>query len=171
MPATYEKIATSTVSGSSTSLISFSSITSAYTDLRLILNVVSLPNGSDNYQIWFNSDQGTNYSQTLLLGNYVANSVTSTRYSGQSIWWDGFSMSSNKPTFITLDILSYSNTSVYKTGLMTSAADTGDNGANLRQSVQLWRSTAAISTVNIKMPGVSVFGAGTKATLYGILKA
>lgn len=67
MAATYEPIATTTASGSSSS-ITFSSISSAYTDLVLVANA-SVTSGSDTAILRFNGDTGSNYSRTFLSGN------------------------------------------------------------------------------------------------------
>jgi len=156
-------IATTTLS-SATSSITFSSIPSTYTDLRVVLTIKSVSN-ADNLQIRFNSDSATNYSQTLLTGNGTA--ASSTRYTSQSVIWDATSLSTTQPSFITLDIFSYAG-STYKTALMSSNEDYNGSGF-VKASVQLWRSTSAINTILMQMPSTFTFAAGTTATLYGIL--
>jgi hypothetical protein len=66
MAITYEPIATTTLS-SAAATITFSSISSAYTDLRLVFVGTSVAN-SNNCIVTFNSDTGFNYSQTALYG-------------------------------------------------------------------------------------------------------
>lgn len=163
--ATYEPIATTTVSGSSITQISFSSF-SGYTDLRLVM--VGTTGTATNAYIQFNSDTGTNYSRTNLNGNGSAASSdrTSSSATAQQTWW-GFS--STPPHLWTVDIFSYSG-STNKTSLATESADENGSGSVTR-SVYLWRSTSAITSIQIKLVSATYFAAGFTATLYGIKAA
>jgi hypothetical protein len=165
MPATYEPIATTTL-GTTASSITFSSISSAYTDLRVVLSNVTVSSASANLITQFNSTT-TGYSQTFLLGSgSVAESV---RYSN----FDGIYGSYNQlpsttvPTFFTLDIFSYAG-STFKTCLCESSLDYNGSG-EVARIVGLWRNTAAITSVKLEFS--SNFKAGTTATLYGIKNA
>jgi hypothetical protein len=157
-------IATTTVSGSSTTTIQFGSIPSTYTDLRVIL-VGTLP--SDNgVRVQFNNNTGTNYSYTSLRGNGTAASSSSATNSTfidmqQGWYWNSASINHN-----TLDIFSYTG-STFKTSLTTASLDWNGSGATTRQ-VGLWRSTSAITTITFTTTATN-FSAGTTATLYGIL--
>ena len=166
MATTYEKIASSTVSGSSTTTIEFGSISSAYTDLRVVL-VGTLPS-SNGVRIGFNSDTGNNYSYTSLRGNGTAASSSSATNSPFIDLQQGFSWSGTYTNFNTIDIFSYAG-STYKTVLTTASLDKNGSGATTCQ-VGLWRSTSAISTITFTTTATN-FTAGTTATLYGILKA
>jgi hypothetical protein len=167
MPATYEKIATTTL-GSASANIEFTSISSAYTDLRLVLT------GTTNFNctlgIQYNNDTGSNYSETRLEGD-GATATSGRNTSITYLRW--YSFNATTPTFHTLDIFSYAG-STNKTALATSSTDLNGSG-NVRTYVNLWRSTSAISSIKFG-PGVSgaagtTFNTGTTATLYGILKA
>jgi len=165
MATTYEPIATTTL-GSAASSITFSSITSAYTDLRIIMNVAG--GGSSNFvQIRFNSDATSNYSRTSLIAD--GSTVTSTRASATNGLLNVAASGSVQPELILADIFSYSNTSVYKTWLSSDNSDANGSG-NVGRIVGLWRSTAAIDTILLQ-GNTGNFAAGTTATLYGILKA
>jgi hypothetical protein len=61
--------------------------------------------------------------------------------------------------------MNYSNTTTYKTIL----ARSNNAGIGLDAIVSLWRSTAAINTVNVLAD--TNFEAGTSFTLYGIAAA
>jgi hypothetical protein len=165
MPATYEPIATTTL-GSAAATISFTSITSAYTDLRLILagtNITS--DGTLRMQV--NSDTATNYSITELYGD--GTTATSTRSSTQTRIQCGFNtMSTTVPSLVTIDWFSYAG-STNKTCLVTTSQDRNGSGYVYR-TVGLWRSTSAISSI-LLFPSSGNFATGTTATLYGILKA
>lgn len=163
MPATYEPIATTTL-GSAASTITFSSISSAYTDIRLVL--VSNDGVGSSITMRFNSDTGTNYSRTILNGNgtsaVTANTTNATSInvapnnSGAGLWG-----------LYTVDVFSYAG-STYKTVLSTNSVDQNGSG-QVGRLVGLWRSTSAITTITLT--DSSNFAAGTTATLYGILKA
>ena len=165
MAITYEPITTTTL-GSATNTITFSSISSAYTDLR-ISAVISL--ASDRISLGFNSDVpfGTsNYDFTYYEGN--GGSVSTVNRTN----WNGIEPASNwsasYPAFITFDIFSY-NSSAYKTVLATASTNQITSGV-IRNTVGVWRSTSAINSITIK----SVTGnmsAGSIVTLYGIKSA
>lgn len=157
-------LATTTVSGSSTTTIQFTSISSAYTDLRIVL-VGTLPTGN-GVRISFNNDTGGNYSYTSLRGNGTAasssNATNSTFIDLQQGWyWNDAYINFN-----TVDIFSYAG-NTFKTILTSASLDWNGSGATTRQ-VGLWRSTSVISTITFTTTATN-FSAGTTATLYGIL--
>ncbi len=169
MPATYEPIATQTLSSAATG-ITFTSIPATYTDLRIVMTpkVVS---GWDNspLRIQFNSDSGTNYSRTRIFGNgsSVSSQIqTNNNYLDMSI---GGRMVAN-PTFFSFDIFSYAG-STFKTTLATindgDLTGTGYEG----QVVGLWRSTNAITSIYLYSYVANILAIGTTATLYGIKNA
>ena len=168
MATTYEKIASTTL-GSANATISFTSISSAYTDLRVsfTMNGQSVASGVPILQ--FNSDTGTNYSLTRLAGQGTV--AASTRDSSAS----SISLASytapqtSTPTFITLDIFSYAG-STFKTNLITFNNDYNGSGS-VEYAVGLWRSTSAITSIQLKAAGSNTFNTGTIATLYGIKAA
>lgn len=167
MPATYEPIATTTL-GSAAASIAFTSITSAYTDLRLV--VTSLANaGTIGGMIRFNSDSGSNYSYSRMTGNGTA--ASSTRVSNFTQLNTAFSGNATTtiPMLQTVDIFSYAGLT-NKTVLVTSQSDQNGSGA-VERSCGLWRNTAAITRIDVFPNSANNFAAGTTATLYGILKA
>ena len=164
MPATYEPIATTTLSSAATS-ITFSSITSVYTDLRIVFShATALP---DNVNFRFNSDSGSNYSNTYIVGDGSA--ASSTRNTSQT--YQEFPYNDTANSFSTFDIFNYAG-STFKTGLATVSADANGSGWVVRL-VALWRSTSAITSITLRCGGGGTlnFPIGTTATLYGILKA
>jgi hypothetical protein len=160
-------IATQTL-GSNASTLTFSSISSAYTDLRLVLNRYATTGAGSGYlTLRFNSDTGANYSATYISGDGSAASSSRTTSATSMIISAGGSV---EPDLLTLDIFSYAG-STFKTCLSTYAGN--NNGATFEyvsDHVGLWRSTAAITSITlIGNAGTNSFQAGTKATLYGIL--
>lgn len=163
MAVTYEPIATTTL-GSANTTITFSSIPGTYTDLRLIV-VGKVTGISTNNTYRFNSDTGTNYSRTRLLGDGAT--ASSDRTTSATSITDVFLGSTTNPHLAIVDIFSYAG-STNKTVLTLNSSD--DNGSGyVGRGVGLWRNTAAITTITIANNGT--FDIGTTATLYGILKA
>lgn len=164
MASTYEPIATTTLSSAASS-ITFSSIASTWTDLRIAFTPAG-GSGANAVTVRFNSDTATNYSRTSLYGDGA--SATSTRNTSSTRITFAAAMQATYPEFYTLDIFSYSG-SAYKTCLGTQSADA--NGSGYTASiVGLWRSTSAITSIELANNGGN-FAAGTTATLYGIKAA
>lgn len=161
MPATYEPISTQTVSGTSTSTITFSSIPQTYTDLVL---VSTLSQSADvSTVLRFNSDTATNYSSARLRGTgAAADSQRASNGTGIEYWFGTLTGFGN----VIWQIQNYSNTTTYKTAISRNNNTQDWFGA----SVALWRSTSAISTVTYSMPSGYVI-AGSTFTLYGIKAA
>jgi hypothetical protein len=166
MATTYEKIATTTL-GSAASTITFSSISSAYTDLRIVV-IGKSTTDSVNLNMQFNGDTGTNYSQTILSGRGATVSsirTTSDNYIGLTAY---AGLMSTQPTGYIIDIFSYAG-STYKTVLANCFMDSNGAGA-VEVRVGLWRSTDAINQIIINRTGGN-YNTGTIATLYGIKNA
>ncbi len=166
MPSTYTPITNQTLV-SAAATITLSSIPSIYTDLLLVSNIRFVGGGGEsvmNCQI--NSDTGSNYSYTRLIGN--GSTATSDRNTSTSNMLIGAGIdTSNEWSVSTTNFLNYSNTTTNKTVL------TRTNVASSRVMgiVNLWRSTTAISSLYIFNNGATNFAAGSSLTLYGILKA
>jgi hypothetical protein len=165
MPVTYEPIATTTL-GTAASSITFSSISSAYTDLRLV--VVSRYTDNGSTYLRYNNDSGSNYSYTWVYG--TGSATGSYAFTSQTEFDIDLAsnFSTTTPAFWSLDIFSYAG-STYKTALQTTQNDTNGSGT-VERVVRLWRSTSAINQLNIYRPS-GTFTAGTTATLYGIKNA
>ena len=162
MATTYEKIATTTL-GSSSATITFSSISSAYTDLRLVLTATA--SGGTKF-LKFNSS-ATGYSNTYILGDgSSATSGRSTSYPRLDL--NSQDSGSSTPSLDIVDIFSYAG-STYKTCLIESSHDLNGSGQVMRE-VGLWSNTAAITQIDLSVAG-NTWSIGTTATLYGILKA
>ena len=166
MPATYEPIATTTVAVAAAS-ITFSSIASTYTDLRVVL-IPTAATGQD-LLVRLNSDTGTNYSSTTLVGNGTnALSFRATSTTSFTIDQGMPGLSTTIPTMYNLDFFSYAG-STFKTILNRTSADFNGSG-QLCANVGLWRNTAAITSITFTTAS-TLFSIGTTATLYGIKNA
>ena len=167
MAITYEPIATTTL-GSAAASITFSSISSAYTDLRLVI-VATMNSAGTMHTLQFISDTGTNYSTTSLYGTgSAAGAYRTTNYSYFELGGESTGGSTTIPMLLTIDIFSYTG-STYKTILGTESNDLNGSGEITRR-VGLWRSTSAITSIKIPTSSGNL-AAGTTATLYGIKAA
>ena len=158
--STYTPIATTTL-GSATSTVTFSSIPQTYTDLRVVFTGTA--NTTSAFGLRYNSDTGTNYSYTLVYGS--GTSALSTRASGTADPGNGnvWTTQSN----VIADIMNYSNSTTYKT-----AISRADNAGNRTAAwVSLWRSTAAITNLQITTTSANTYSVGSTFTLYGIQAA
>ena len=161
MPSTYTPIATTTL-GSNQSSITFSSISSTYTDLVLIVSANSSSAGAA-ITLQFNSDTGSNYSQTYLYGSGSA--ASSGRGSnGTEMNIGNTDQTNNQSTII--NIQNYSNATTYKTALSKGGGAT----IGAIAYVGLWRSTAAINAVRVGV-NTGTLNTGSTFTLYGVKSA
>jgi hypothetical protein len=163
---TYDSIAY-TVLGAPAASITFSSISSAYSDLRLVLSGTFATAGSTAF-IQLNGDTASNYSERKLVGNGTGATSTSQQSKTNLFIGDNdVGGSTTIPGLMTADLLQYKNTGMFKTVLSTSAMDKNGTGA-VNSRVGLWSSTAAINSIAIKNDGGN-WNAGTTAELIGIL--
>jgi hypothetical protein len=162
--ATYEPIATQTLSSTQTS-ITFSSIPQTYTDLVLVCSV-QVTAATDDFNIWFNGDTGNNFSRTQLTGN--GSIVSSSRTTNEPRFRIADYMP-NSTLFGTIvaNIQNYSNSTTYKTVISRWGNGADATGAN----VGLWRSTSAITSFSLEEGSKQNIKVGSTFTLYGIASA
>jgi len=165
MAITYEPIATTTL-GSAASTIEFTSISSNYTDIVLVIDTAMSSSGATVY-IRLNSDSGSNYSATTFYGN--GTSALSARLSNSTNGmmvgpYDGFS---TERLNAICHFMNYANTTTYKT--MLSRFNQSDKSTDA--TVNLWRSTSAITTILVRNNSSQTFASGSTFTLYGIAAA
>lgn len=165
MPATYEPIATQTL-GSATSTITFSSIPSTWTDLKLVVVGTSSVDNV-NFNMRFNGDSATNYSLTSLQGD--GSNPSSGRSSNVAQIFMSYSgYRSTVPHMTTINIFSYAG-SANKTCFITGSEDrNGAGSADVRAAV--WRSYSPITSISVFTQSGNL-NVGTTATLYGIKNA
>jgi hypothetical protein len=163
MTATYEKIATTTL-GSTATTVTFSSISGAYTDLVVVYNGTTSSGGS--ILMRFNGDTGGNYSWTYMFGD--GSTAYSGRNSSQTFSWFTDSVvsggSTTYPAQVVMNLNNYSNTTTYKSWLYRLDQVTTSNGAP-QAHIGLWRSTSAINQISFYNTTMQI---GTTFTLYGI---
>ncbi len=167
--STYTPIATTTLA-SDTSTITFNSISGSYTDLILVLLGRSTRSSTDDTILFrLNNDSGSNYSRTRLVG--TGSAAASARDTNQTAFnFDVISAASNPSGEFSpeiFQIMNYSNSTTYKTVL----ARTNTASTYVTAQVGLWRSTAAITRIDLTLNTGPNFLTGTMATLYGIQAA
>ncbi len=166
MPSTYTPIETFTVSGGSTSSITFSSISSTYTDIVLAGSMIG--NAGNDCHIRVNGDSGTNYSNTLLFAS--GGTITASRTTSSTlIYGNVTSTDTGEVNTILASFMNYSNATTNKTVLVRYNSAT--SGKYVTASVGLWRNTSAINSITVTTAGSGNFGIGTTVTIYGIKAA
>lgn len=164
MPATYEPIATTTLT-SITPSVTFTSF-SGYTDLILVANTRRSITGAGeaSNRLTVNGDTSALYSSTLLFeagpSSTRATGVANYDYASGSCGDGGFLLS-------TIHFMNYANTSVNKT--IISRYGYAQTNTQTRLAVGLYRSNNAI--VSFTMTPANSFDIGSIFTLYGILAA
>jgi hypothetical protein len=159
MASALTPLANLTISGSSTASVTFSSISSAYRDLML---VVSGTNSVDaNLYFRLNGDSGSNYNATGMSGNGSSASPQGGNYSG--IFFNANARIGTSAANFKLDFLDYSATDKHKTVLYL--ADRSDSATE--RWVSRWSNTAAISSIVGTVTSGNLV-AGTTFALYGV---
>ena len=149
--------------GTATPSITFTNINQGYTDLFLIMNLGAGTAGVDIY-CQVNGDTTTNYSHTRLIGNGTAASSSRGTSLAYMRFSDGGSPQTTANSVTQLNFMNYSNTNIFKTVL--NRASNGNRGTD--GAVNLWRSTAAITSATIYLSSGNIT-AGSTFELYGIL--
>ena len=161
----YEVISTQTL-GSAVTTVTFSSIPQTYTDLVLVCSTKPSSSAYLGY-IKLNNDATSLYSETLLYGTgSVAGSAReSNRTSGYVSNWTTAN-STSLFTVFQIHFMNYANTSIYKTYIARSS----DAGTEVNASVNLYRSTSAITQIAFSV-NTGNLDIGSTFTLYGIKAA
>lgn len=160
--ATYEPLATSS-SLSGNSSFSFTSISSSYTDLILI--VFGSTTTGNSVQLRFNSDTGSNYSLVQMQGNGSTPTTSrETALTGFNVY-GGFGTTT--ATMYRIQIFNYTSTSANKTILSEGAIDKNGSGI-VNRVAGSWRNyNTAITSISGEL-FAGTFNSGSTATLYGI---
>ena len=162
---TYVPIASNTL-GSDASSVTFSSIPSTYTDLVIVAWTKPFSGSEGSIKMNFNSDTGSNYSNTYLSGDgSTASSGRNTNATSIALSTGNSLNNPRQPVYIT-QIFNYANTTTYKTALTR----TSEGATYVDAWVGLWRSTSAITTVTYNITYLNI-GAGSTFSIYGILAA
>lgn len=162
MAATYERI-TSTILGSATNTVTFSSISGAYTDLVMICTLKS--SGTTYISLTCNGDTGTNYSRVGMSGN-GSSATTELRSNRNQFEPDmgGAGITNNNNYVGILQFFNYSNSTTNKTIL----ARTNNVATGADAVVGTYRSTSPITSITITTSNAETWSVGSIFTIYGI---
>lgn len=154
-------IASITLSSTASS-VTIAGIPQTYTDLILVINA-KCDAGTPASVLQFNSDAGTNYSVTRILG--TGSATASQRQANTSNPELGESLDTTKISNIIHNIQNYSNSTTYKTWMSRAG-----NGYNqyVVAATGLWRNTSAITSIDIKLTSANNYASGSTFNLYGI---
>jgi hypothetical protein len=173
--ATYTLISSNVLTTTAAS-ITFSSIPATYTDLVVRASVrcdgTGFPDTNDNLRFWFNNSLTAIYSNTtvegngastasssntlsFIKGNYAANGSTSTSntFANIEMYIPSYTVSQNKPLSL------------------ISAQENNATTAYIVATAGLFRSTTAISRIDIDSQNGNNFVSGSSFYLYGISNA
>lgn len=162
----YELIST-TILGSNTNTVSFSSIVSTYKHLQIRVASRGSGSNSDLWSMRINSDTGSNYAFHRLrgTGSAVASaaSTTQTRIGYLAQPYSSDTSGNFSPAII--DILDYAG-SKNKTVRLFSGADSV-GGSHITLGSGLWASTSAVTSISLYTDSES-FLTGSRFSLYGV---
>jgi len=175
IPTDYQSIQTARVLSGTQSTISFTSIPSNFQHLQIrgFAQCNRATFGTDDLNIRFNGDTGSNYAYHRLFGNGAtpeAGAAASQTFM-QVLSGSG---TGNGNTFgvSIIDILDYANTNKNKTMRTLSGDDLNGTVAGFPGYVVLssglWQSTSAVTSISIIINTGASFTAGTHFALYGI---
>jgi hypothetical protein len=179
MPSTYDPIMSLTL-GVNADSVTFNNIPATYTDLILVTSVRETSSSNSLQELIFriNSDSGGNYSLTNLVSN-GSSASSGRRASGQTMAYIDYGRTQGNAgsgifAVSITNIMSYSNTSVFKSMISRAGAITGTTittrGSGF--TANLWQSTAAISSITfISFGGGTLYSAGSTFSLYGVTAA
>jgi hypothetical protein len=167
MPNTFELIASSTVGAGGTSAITFSSISSSYTDLCVYFSLRS-SDGSDYISLKFNNSTSsfsgrfltgtgagagsTSRTDNLYTGTIVPTASTSNTFSNGSLYIPNYAGGTNKSFSI------------------DSVLENNATAAESRLMAGLWSNTSAITQIDLAHPTANFVQYST-AYLYGVKNA
>lgn len=167
MAVTYEPLATVTA-GSTIAQFSFSGISSAYTDLKLVLVGRSATGNSSSVNFRYNGD--TTASTTYNISYYGNGSTITASSDSTSVVRpepSSYSAQTNISTLFIYDIMHY-RSSLYKTVFITVANDYNSAG-NVVRTISVYKKTDVMTSLTVS--NGDSWAAGSTATLYGIAKA
>jgi hypothetical protein len=164
MATTYEPLNTTTLNSNQTT-VSFTGFSADYTDLVISCNFANTT--SVDMILRFNSDSSTNYSYMSFAGNGSGRPAVR-GYNTNAIVLDpaalGFGTSRSSGV---INVMSYASTTIAKTTVNRFNAP----GVTTGISIGTWRSTSAITTIDITASTSSTIVSGSTFTLYGIKAA
>lgn len=166
LPSTYTPIFNLTISTSFNS-ITVSNIPQNYTDLVFMFNARGSNDIESDIGIRFNSDTSTAYSDTRMYGESLsAGSDRHTTINYINIGRQGGTVFA--PNIY--NIMNYTNANAFKNVVARSGHATSSGSITLA-NIGIWRSTSAITTIDLVQLGAQNYKSGCTFALYGIKAA
>lgn len=182
MPTTtYEPIQTYTVSGTSTTSITFSTISSVYTELKMVASIDST--SENDLYVQVNGDTtGGNYGYGGLSGWQTGSPATNnttefkaTSYAGALLDYYGTPTNTGLGQHLVIVSIPDPQGSHHKIFRSNSVnykpAGTPAVRGGVDEMVSIWKSNAAITALTFTQGSPRVFTAGSKFTLFGLRTA
>jgi hypothetical protein len=150
--------------------IEFGSIPSTFTNLKLVMSLVTGYYSHGGIQLNFNHDATTDYDTQLLLANTAAGIVQQggTNYTNATIGYYGVN---NLPAVSETTIYSYAQTATAGRAFTTlNSSNWTEGGVIVISAGGEWRNTAAITDIVVSLSGApsDQFQQNSVATLYGM---
>jgi hypothetical protein len=172
MPSSRTLITSQTLASSAAS-VTFTSIPATYTDLVLRASTRISDTGRSFIKVTFNSDTATNYSDTVLQFNSFAGGVESIRDTSNNYlsrtYTDNATNTAN--TFASWEFYIPSYTVSQNKPVSTVFAreeNAASTDVDYGVTAQLWRNTAAITSIQITNFSTTTFNTTSSFYLYGI---
>ena len=163
------KIASTTVESPVTT-VTFSSIPSGYTDLKLVASMRNSDSGGSIARLQFNGDTAANYTTRTVSGN----GATTASYAASAqayITYMAISCSSDTAnTFGSTEVYipNYTGSNQKSLSFESIEENNATTGYNFL-GAGLWTGTAAVTSITMLNPGSTAFQANSTFTLYGVL--
>jgi hypothetical protein len=165
MAQTYEPITTQTL-GSNQASITLSSIPQTYTDLVLIFAGWG-NGGGGSVKVRPNNDGSTLYNTTYLYSDGSTNTPGQTGDSAEGTFMGRIMTNSTDSGGGYIHFMNYANTTTFKSMIGTNFA----SAPIVWYSLGMYRSTNAITSLNLRVESGYDFATGFTVTLYGIAAA
>jgi hypothetical protein len=167
----FESIATVTVGSGGAASVAFTSIAGTYTHLQIrMLARSNRVSTGDWAKVRFNSDSGSNYSYHDIYAEGTGSATSYGSANESSINVDSLTAQNSTANLFgafVLDILDYANVNKYKTTRYLGGHDANGSGV-VNFGSGNWRSTSAITSIQIT-PGLGTgFAQYSSFALYGI---
>lgn len=161
MPAAMTALANLTISGSSTTSVTFSSINGAYRDLYFVVEGFAASDVS--LLVRFNGDTTSNYTYA---GLGTSGTSTPSGFSGTQggVFFNNWANIGTTPGLFRIHVFDYAQTNKHKSTI-AQAGRSGRPGIDMMG--HRWGNTAAISQVSFSILSGN-FVAGTTFSLYGV---
>ena len=148
--------------GGSQATVTFSSISGAYRDLRLVMQTQA--SALATWVVQFNSDTGANYHYVTASGDGASTFSVSNTGANYCVLLNKALGDTTVNWTCSVDVMDYSATDKHKSLLIRTS-----NAARATETLAgRWGSTSAVTSLVVYSPGGQTFAAGSTFALYGV---